>query len=107
MKRVTRQVKREKAVRQRRRRPSQAKRQSANLEYANLNLANRTYLTIPQLVNYIGLASRDAAYTWLWKQRAWVPKLKGGGPLLVRRRDVDVAVQTEQRPERSGHGGQQ
>lgn len=72
-------------------RATQPQLQAADLPHADLNLSSRTYLTVPQLMDYGGFVSMNAVYCWLHDAR--IPKCRRGRVLLLLRRDVDTAFQ--------------
>jgi len=55
-----------------------------------VDLSTQTYLTIPQVREYLQFPSEDAVYRWVYRHR--IPKCRVGRKLLFLRRDLDDAV---------------
>lgn len=79
-------------------RPADSKLETPDVVRPPLDLSRRTYLSVPQLQEYLDFPSAQATRQWLFRHKRRVPKCnRFGRRVLVLRRDVDEAVQTEDR----------
>lgn len=109
MKIATRRRKGLKVISQRGRGSSQAKSQSRDMAHPAFNYEGQTYLTVPETRDLLRLPSDHAVYMWAIRHR--IPKCRVGRSIRFLRRDLDEAVQPEDRKPiqrlRAVHGGQQ